>query len=300
MMRKVITKYLDDIKELSENLDKENEFNEKQILDTVENLIEKLLNEIINPLSDSQNKSVFKINLLYHLLDEAGFKHSNKLIKANINKWQTEAKVRLFMMYVKVLHEIVYLLQGGFASAALARVRTIYEIVVFYEIISKNDDLLAEKFLKHSNTNRLKIAKSLSDQELKQKVKDQINEFQYGDEFLADYQWANSLFNKGRITFKDLADITELSDSYWLYVSCCSSVHANIYNSLCGLDIRKEERGKSIWITTPSDEGIDYVIRILLLCSTRIVMDFLEGEKLTTIFISCFYKNIVDSIKDND
>jgi uncharacterized protein DUF5677 len=71
---------------------------------------------------------------------------------------KTEARNRLFMIFVKTLNETVYLLKGGFASAALSRVRMIYETSVYYEIVYNNNDLLAEKFLKHCNTFRLKVA----------------------------------------------------------------------------------------------------------------------------------------------
>ncbi|UOO37286.1 hypothetical protein IZU99_08490 [Oscillospiraceae bacterium CM] len=84
---------------------------------------------------------------------------------------EREAKIRLSMLFCKTLNEVIFLLQGGFASGALARCRALYETSVFYNLVINNDDLIAEKFMKHCNTNRLKIAKSLSNDQLIVRIK---------------------------------------------------------------------------------------------------------------------------------
>lgn len=283
-MREIVNKYIDEIDSLtSKALDLEGNFinpYDKEIINIMYSYKDKLLNEInIKNLKRDKNYRLINLEILYYLLDESGLRHANNEINKEIEKWKTEAKNRLFMIYVKNLNEVIYLLKGGFASAALGRVRAIYETCVFYEIVSNNDDSFSEKFLKHSNSSRFKIASSLSDNELKKRIKKQILDLEYGEEFYKEYQWAREIINKKRITFYDLASITSLSDFYHLYVFSCLSVHSNIYSTLNGIETKKEERNKGIWNTTPSDEGIDGVINILLLISSNIMTKHFEDSK---------------------
>lgn len=161
-MRDIVNKYIDEIEELTNRaLDTEGNFispYDKEIIDIVNDYKDKLFNEMsIKYLEKNKYNKIAHLEMFYYLLDESGLRHANSEIKKGIDKWKTEAINRLFMIYVKTLNEIIYLLKGGFASVALSRVRTIYETCVFYEIIYDNDDSFSERFLKHSNATRLKL-----------------------------------------------------------------------------------------------------------------------------------------------
>lgn len=297
-MRDIVNKYIDEMDILtSKALDSEDNFKrpyDKEIMNMMNSYKDKLLNEVNSKyLEIDKHDKLVNLEILYYLLDESGLRHANNEINKKIEKWKTEAKNRLFMIYVKILNEIIYLLKGGFASAALSRVRAIYETCVFYEIIFNNDDSLSEKFLKHSNASRFKIARSFSDNELIERIKEQIINLEYGEKFYKDYQWAREIINKDRITFYDLSKITSLSDFYYLYVFSCLSVHSSIYSTLNSIEIKKEERFKNIWNTTPSNEGINEVINILLLISSDIIMKhFKDSKNLIYPFIMFVFEEI--------
>jgi hypothetical protein len=176
----------------------------------------------------------------------------------------------------------------------LSRVRGIYEVGVYLEIIINNEESISEKFLRHCNTSRLKIAKSIHDEELEDRIKESIKEFQYEDDYLRDYQWARPLIDKKKITFKDLSDATNMSEFYYMYTYCCLSVHANILDSVNGIGLSELEKGKSVWVTTPSQEGIDLVIKVLFAFSNSIISSYFNNEDLVRIFIIMVFKNVIE------
>jgi len=300
-MRDIVRRYLSEIRELGNvSMDKDGNFingYDSKIFDILIDYSEKIFNDVKahTVYKSSQYEDLFiNLDILYYLLDEEGYEFANNFIR-NItdNKWRTEAKIRLFMIFVKRLSEINYLLKGGYASAALSITRGIYEIGVYLEIIVSKDEIIAEKFLKHSNIDRLKIAKSLSNNELQSKIIEQINDLQFGDQFLDNYGWAKS-FIGNKITFKKLAQTTELSKLYYMYTYCCSSVHANIHDSLHGVGISKEDKGKSVWSTASSEEGIQTVFNILMPFSNSVVQNYFDKGNLNTTFVQVFFKNILD------
>lgn len=301
-MREIIRGYLSKISHLGKiSMDEDGNFingYDSKIFDILTDYSQKIFNDVKahTVYKPSQYEDLFiNLDILYYLLDEEGYALANTfIINITDNKWRTEAKVRLFMMFVKRLYEINYLLKGGYASAALSITRGIYEIGVYLEIILSNDENIAEKFLKHSNNDRLNIAKSLSDNQLKSEIIEQINELQFGEAFLYEYGWAKSLISN-RITFKKLAQITELSTLYYMYKYCCLSVHANISDSLNGVGINKVDKGKSIWLTTSSEEGIETVFNILMSFSYSIIQSYLGKGNLNSTFIMFFIKSILNN-----
>lgn len=88
-----------------------------------------------------------KLVIIYEILDEYGYLLASKVEDIdNIEPCKREATIQLRMLYLRVLDEVIYLLEGGYSSAAFGRVRTIYEIGVFLEIISKNNEFIAKIF----------------------------------------------------------------------------------------------------------------------------------------------------------
>jgi hypothetical protein len=214
------------------------------------------------------------------------------------NMWQTEARIRLFMMFVKRLAEIIYLLKGGYASAALSIVRGIYEIGVFFEIISKNDEILAERYLRHSNVDRMKIAKALSDRELEDRIRKEIEESNFGDEYLNEYGWANPLMT-GKITFRKLAKTTKMFENYHLYTYCCSSTHASVFDSKGGVSVKRDDKDRNVWVTTPSIEGLGTVLHILFLTMHSLIQSYFKKGNLNTTFITIVFLDIENAMKQD-
>lgn len=288
-MQTVIKKYISEIEKL-------NTFDDMEVLvNNIETIITKIISEVELCVNKNEYSDLMlKSEIFVSLLDEVGYGYATTLPEDN-EKNKAEVLNRLFMINVKACREVVYLLKGGFANAALARIRFIFEAAVFIDIINSSDEEIAERFLKHSNTNRLKIAKRYNEQALKESIEKQLQDFDYGDSFYKDYQWASSLLNnKKMITFKDLAELSNLNDLYHLYCFCCDYTHANIYTSLYGIDIDKIEKGKSIWITTPSENGIEAVVKIFLLLMNRINTAHFKSISAKEILISLFLASIAN------
>lgn len=301
-MRDIIKKYLQEADNLEKTVADADGNIKDEFQGSIQNLLDDLYKRLFEEVKSSSNvfsakykDLLVKLDIFFYLLDEEGLTFVNENIKnINNNKWSTEAKNRLFMMYVKRLSEINYLLHGGYASAALSITRGIYEIAVYLEIILNNDEILAERFLKHCNTTRLKIAKSLTNKDMEYKITGQLCSFDYGTDYLCDYGWAKDIV-KNRITFKKLAEKTKMNEFYYMYTYCCSSVHADIFDSLYGVDIGQLERGKSIWITESSEIGTDIVVGILTSFSYNIINKFLNRSTINTILIYMVLNDIINN-----
>lgn len=61
-------------------------------------------------------------------------------------------------------------------------------------------------------------------------------------------------------------------------------MHGSLFSSLESLDSAKEQRGKTFWNTSPSDEGIEEVIHFLKIYIVMFVSEYTRGLKDKTIF----------------
>lgn len=304
-MREIAKKYLKEFDELEKKACNEKKEFINGYSGKIENIYSEKRQDLFNELENISFKSrvpkhenmLRKFELMYFLLDETGYDYA-KQMSSNItgeNKWKSEAKIRLFMMFVKRYYEAIYLLKDGLASSALDRVRGMYEIGVYLDIINKNSEGLAEKFLKHCNTSRLDLARSISDQEMIQKITEEINDFTDDYFYKKNNGWAKELFpsTTRNITFKNLVDITQLKQFYYMYKTACISAHATILDSIQGIELDEKSRGKSVWVTGASENGIEYVLEILFSFSCIIIMDGLDNRNLSGMFTLLCFSNIM-------
>lgn len=306
-MKKVIQKYLKEFEilekqALNENGEFINEYNSEKISSIFDEKIKSLLSQIeeMDDISIVPKYEMIlrKLYILYLLLDERGFCYAQEMSSeiTDNNKWMIESKIRLFMMFVKRFYETIYLLKGGLSTAALDRARGIYEINVYSEIINRSDEKLAEKFLKHANVSRLDLARSFADEQAIKKIEEQIDSFDDDYLYKKNNGWAKDLFPgyTGNISFKKLADTTSLKVYYYMYKMACLSTHATIIDSVEGIDLSKDLKGKNIWTTVGSDSGQELVIRIIKVFSGSLIMSYLD-KNLPDTFIKLFFKHIIEN-----
>ncbi|HBJ2623065.1 TPA: hypothetical protein LA827_002850 [Clostridium botulinum] len=308
-MREIAKKYLKEFDELEKKACNE----EKKFIDgygkKIENIFSEKCQSMFKEIENIDSISILpeyedklrKLELIYFLLDEKGFDYAKHMME-NVtegNKWKTEAKIRLLMMFVKRFYEVLYLLKGGLASSALDRARGMYEIAVYLEIIINNNESVSEKFLKHCNTSRLELAKCLGNQQIIEEITDQINDFNDDDFYKKNNGWAKELFphNTRGISFKNLADITKFKQYYFNYKIACLSTHATIIDSVQGIELDKGSKGKNIWNTGASKNGFEFVFSMLFSCSCEILIDSLESKSLSNAFILVCIKEIGSSNK---
>lgn len=313
-MGKIAGKYLDEIKEIQEqfleNNGKIKEEYKGKIQEKFNDLTLNYINEMrvdiqdgYDPKNGKYKKELVNLKILWNLFDDFGFEYSRTLFnEISEENWRAHAKTRLFMMFVKSLGEIIYLLEGGYASCALGRIRYIYELGVYLEIINKNSQDISRKFLQFSNSNRIKLAKDLKDQGLKKKAVKDFKKFKIYVDIWNQYGWAKDIFPNEKITFRKLAETTTLREYYSIYTFASWSIHADIYGSANNIDLYPSENDRT-WVTTPSIMGTDIVISHLLLFIGKIPIKYFTVEnECINIFVllvnSKLINNTLDTLKD--
>lgn len=236
---------------------------------------------------ENESDKVKRFYIAYYLLDERMFRQLNKELET-VPGWKAEARIRLYMMYLKVFREVLFLLANGYSDCALARTRTLYELGVYISIINKNTDVLAERFCRHCNVQSLKMARAISIEEKINKIEQFIDQFNYEKGYKKDNGWARILFpqinDKSNVQFRDLISLTDYIQYENMYKITCNFVHGSLFSSLESLDSAKEHRGKTFWNTSPSDEGIEEVIQFLKIYIVMFVTEYAQELKDKTLF----------------
>ncbi|MGL5153286.1 MAG: DUF5677 domain-containing protein, partial [Clostridium sp.] len=164
-IKKIIDNYIEKMEKYIVDGTNTNQFSSEE-LSTISN---DCFKEIINYLQPSYkirnssfNDNLLKLRALKYIYDELGFQYSKVMFEDSGGiSYKADVKSRLFVMILKTLDEIIYLLEGGYAVAATARVRYIYESCVFLEIIQKNNASFAEKYFIESSKSQYKLASEL-------------------------------------------------------------------------------------------------------------------------------------------
>lgn len=264
--------------------------------DDLEGIANKLLEELKEILSKNYiirnfqyKDQIIDLKVMYNLLDELGFRNSKEMFKDDsIGSYKSEVKTRLFMMFVKTVGEIVFLLEGGYSPCAMSRIRYIYEIGVILEFINKNNNEFAKRFLFISEKSRIDMARELGDVELIKGIIDREKGKISSDKYKRNYSWAKSITKKEQSSFKELAHLSEYKDKYPIYIESCWYVHADIYGSLVSIDRYKDEPINT-WNTEPSKYGTDKVIKYVFSMFINIISDYFGGvtSSLSIISIIC-------------
>lgn len=229
---------------------------------------------------EDEKEFIKRCYIVYYVLDERIFKQLNEEMGTNPG-WKSEAKIRLYMMYLKTFREVLFLLSNGYSDCALARTRTLYELGVYISIINKNADDVAERFCKYCNVQSMKMAEVISAEERAERIKNVINQFNYEEEYIKDNGWARVLFpnikKKSNVQFRSLADLTAYKDYLNMYKIACNFVHGSLFSCLESLDSAKEQRGKNFWNTSPSNEGIYEIIQFLKIYIITFISEYASG-----------------------
>ncbi|NWK10416.1 DUF5677 domain-containing protein [Clostridium cadaveris] len=263
--------------------------------------IKKFIDNIYRINNIEYKNEILELKAFEMLIDELGYRYSKEMFNdQTIGKYKADVKSRLFMIFVKTLNEIIYLLKGGYAVGAMARIRYIYEIAVFMEIINNNDNEFAKQYFEASEKTRYEMRKELNKYNNLNGYKQKFNY----KKFNGDYAWAQSIVKQKqntKITFYDLANISSYKSYYSLYKQSCWYVHADMYGSLASLD-KSENEEISTWITTPSKYGTDKVL-IYLLVGMGICKDYFINIESPVSFLALsatIYTNkILESLSKN-
>jgi hypothetical protein len=171
-------------------------------------------------------------------LGEEAFKRLRKS-KARKNRTLRSVLLRLHARACQVSSEIITLMENGFADGAMARWRTLHEIVVVASVITDGGEELAEKYVKHEiveskaemdEFERCHVAlgyKPISKREKQQVLKAYDAAIQtYGKTFASTYGWAADYLNLKKPILRDLENAAEHSHMRSYYKFASQNVHA--------------------------------------------------------------------------
>ena len=150
-----------------------------------------------------------------------------------------EALIRLHGKAVMTCREVLVLLRGGYSSGALARWRTLHEVLVVFLILVDGDRELSRRYLAHDVVESLKGQEEYEETwealgfeppdwtaaEREQALEDLAAEFDRT--FLQSYGWAAPLFNNKAKKFKELQEHVDLDHWRGYYRMASHGTHAN-------------------------------------------------------------------------
>ena len=197
-------------------------------------------------------------------LEELGsdFNDLHRASAAESNDLVFEALTGLHARACRTALEVHHLLSGGFPMGALARCRTLHELAVTAGVIQKygrqpNHHELAERYLLHDYVDNWKDAfeyqKHCEDIGYSPFTDEEMAEFKasrdavvgrFGTPFKEQYGWAVNLVDNGRMDFRRLEDLADLSHLRGYYKWASHEIHADAK----GWRLNRGERGGKFYI----------------------------------------------------
>jgi hypothetical protein len=191
-------------------------------------------------LDQKWGKVLDRLEVFVVLSEEIGADFTDDIIKASTEDTSPRFTIlsRSHARSCQVSKEIITLLRNGFADGAHARWRTLHEIAVETNIINRNDDELARKYLDHDLFHKLQVARAFSkcDQEFggENVTQEELHDLEvackdlanlYGQGFLKENGWAAGLTGKPRTSFPDLEALAQFAHMRPAYKMACLNVH---------------------------------------------------------------------------
>lgn len=194
-----------------------------------------------------------------------------------------EVLTRLHTQALLVGGEIRTLLRAGYAQGALARARTMHELVVVANFIRAHDQETAERFLIHEQNESCRLAEGYEEQALalgaaaidpsviaQLRARRDDLEQEYGRGFLSAYGWAGEALKPGNRkhepTFRHLETAVDLAGGRPFYQLASKQVHVGSLGSGAHMAMVEQTR---VYATAPN-------VRDLHLPANAVLLGLLE------------------------
>ncbi|KLE08960.1 DUF5677 domain-containing protein [Aliarcobacter butzleri] len=174
-----------------------------------------------NRLMHSYSKPIQDLEIFIEICKSIGINIHNRIGNNKTSKFITLK--RLHQKSCLLSSEIIYLIKGGYASAALARWRTLLETSIVSLFLALNNDELSEKYLDYEIIERKKELNSylenidfLGFEKIDLNIQQEIeNEYslilnKYGKNFKNDYGWASKILKKEKPNLHDFINYLNL------------------------------------------------------------------------------------------
>ena len=166
-----------------------------------------------------------------------------------------------------VANEIVCLMKGGFADGALGRWRTLHEISVVAKLLSQENIVISERYLKHRNARMYKDLKSYKEHQEEAKLvplnektlqdAEQVYNYvleKYGDEMKYDWGWASPALGKRKPNFCQIEEYVGMARWRPRYKWSSEDTHGGYRPHMRMLGT--SEAQQPMLLVGPSDSGL--------------------------------------------
>ncbi len=270
-----------------------------------ENNVNELNNEYdgFNKRNNLRWKTGFqKLQTLHQISIEAGMEFQKQFLK--YPEYETDSLLGVLMRQhanaCRITGEIIHLLKGGYTDAALARWRTLFEIVVTCLILKKHGKEAAEDYIKHGTLKSIEgmqeYQKTAKDMNIEPFSEDEIKHALAIKKLLSEdeksYHWAIKHTKYGK--FEKLRDYVGLGKWSHNYKLASKNIHAD-YHEMLSLFAMSEAK-EDLLLVGQSNSGMATPAHMTAISLAQITSVFLstyindENTKLnyinSTIFIS--------------
>lgn len=221
-----------------------------------------------------------------------------------------EALRRLHARACLVASEILWLMEGGYASGAMARWRTLHEIEIVGRFLKEHGAAVAEKYLLHHIVDNYKTAEefqrlgydavSADDFARMQADLDQLCK-RFGKAFKESWGWAADLLKPKAATFAALAAKVPYNDHSPFYKLACHSNHAGSRGIHFDLGNILNPQDSAVMLAGPSDAGLVDPGTCTAVTILHITTNFIlyRNERLTAFIAVKALDLLTDDILDS-
>jgi hypothetical protein len=257
-----------------------------------------------NRLMYSYSKPIQELEIFVELCKTIGNNIFNRVTN-NKKSAKTMALLRLHQKSSLISSEIIYLIQGGYASAALSRWRTLFETSVISLFLALNDENTSQRYLDYEGietyrelTTYVENADFLGFEEIpldeQKKIQTQYDELvkNYGKEFANDNGWASAILNIKRPKLHDLIEYVDSQYMKPFYKFANNYVHGGAKSLMYNLGFIDGVQGDST-ISSASNIGFTDPAQLCALSFFNSTMAFLSinpNEEDLRVLLSLYTK----------
>jgi hypothetical protein len=182
------------------------------------------------------------LDLVIHLATDVGMNVGGSALKAEAPDQQLASLLlRLHGRGLRIAREVLTLMRGGFADAALARWRTLHEVTVVAAFVADHGEASAERYVAHQAVANYKGARRYQEdaprlgfQEFTAQAMQDITDARdrviqkYGREFRGDYGWAVEYLDGAPANFAEIEKAVSFDHFRSLHRWASQEVHAGV------------------------------------------------------------------------
>lgn len=183
------------------------------------------------------------------------------------NRVRNAVLMRLHARGCQLAAEISALLSAGFPDGAMARWRTLHEVVTVATLIAKHGDALATRYVEHEAVEHaralrvhLRVQAELGERPISKREQRRVQAAYeaalraHGPDFKNEWGWASKITGKPSPGFTDLEVVADRSTLRSHYKFASYSVHAGLRGLRYQLGLPDTE---SLMLTGPSNVGLE-------------------------------------------